>query len=155
MKALAFVLTVASLALVSFASAAEPQGEAIRKDRKLIEGTWRITALEISGNSAKPEDARKLVVINGPDNAWSLLSEGQVVAKGTNAFDPTKQPKTIEFIVTEGGGNGNKFHGIYELGEKTRRLCFAPADKPRPTEFQSTTGSDNILVTFEREMKKP
>ena len=111
--------------------------------------------MEISGNSAKPEDARKLAVLNGPDNTWSLLSEGQVVAKGTNAFDPTKQPKTIEFAVTEGGGNGNKYHGIYELGEKTRRLCFAPADKLRPTEFQSTAGSDNILVTFEREMKKP
>ena len=40
--------------------------------------------------------------------------------------------------------------GIYELGEKSRKLCFALPGKDRPTEFSSAPGSEHILVTFER-----
>jgi uncharacterized protein (TIGR03067 family) len=138
-------------AITAIASADDAKDEAIKKDRKMIEGTWRIVALEVNGNKSSDEDAKKLSVVNGPDGVWSLLSEGKEVAKGTNSFDPTKKPKTIDFTITEGGGKGNVHLGIYELGEKTRKLCFAPTGKDRPTEFSSTAGSEHILVTFERE----
>ncbi len=133
------------------AGADDAKDEAIKKDRKLIEGAWRIVALEISGNKSNDEDAKKLSVVNGPDGTWTILSEGQEVAKGTNTFDPTKKPKTIDLTITEGGGKGNVHLAIYELGEKARKLCFAPPGKDRPTEFTSTLGSEQILVTFERE----
>ena len=139
------------MAITATATADDAKDEAIKKDRKLIEGTWRIIALEINGNKSNNEDAKKLSVVNGPDGAWSLLSEGKEIAKGTNSFDPTKKPKTIDFTITEAGGKRNGHLGIYELGEKSRKLCFAPAGKDRPTEFTSTTGSEHILVTFERE----
>jgi len=138
-------------AMAAIADADDAKDEAIKKDHKQIEGTWRIVALEINGNKAMEEDAKKLSVVNGPHGTWSLLSEGKEVAKGTNTFDPTKKPKIIDFMITEGGGKGNVHLGIYELGEKTRRLCFAAAGKDRPTEFASTPGSEHILVTFERE----
>lgn len=138
-------------AIAGIASADDAKVEAIKKDRKLIEGTWRIVALEINGNKSSDEDAKKLSVVNDPDGTWSLLSEGKEVAKGTNSFDPSKKPKTIDFTITEGGGKGNVHLGIYELGEKTRKLCFAPTGKDRPTEFTSTPGNEHILVTFERE----
>jgi uncharacterized protein (TIGR03067 family) len=73
------------------------------------------------------------------------------ISKGTSTFDPTKKPKTIDFTPTEGEGKGNLYLGIYELGENTRKLCFAPAGKERPTEFSSTPSNEHILVTFERE----
>lgn len=137
--------------LTAIASADDAKDEAIKKDRKLIEGTWRIVTLEINGNKSSDEDAKKLSVVNSPDGVWSLLSEGKEVAKGTNSFDPSKKPKTIDFTITEGGGKGNMHLGIYELGEKSRKLCFAPSGKDRPTEFTSTPGSEHILVTFQRE----
>jgi uncharacterized protein (TIGR03067 family) len=139
------------MATTTTASADDAHDEALQKERKLIEGTWRIVALEINGNKSEGEDAKKLAVVNGPDGTWTLLSEGKEVAKGTNSFDPTKKPKTIDFTITAGGGKGNVHRGIYELGEKSRRLCFAPAGKDRPTEFSSPAGSEHILVTFERE----
>jgi hypothetical protein len=37
----------------AIASADEAKDEAIRKDHKLIEGTWRIVALEINGEKVK------------------------------------------------------------------------------------------------------
>jgi uncharacterized protein (TIGR03067 family) len=65
-----------------------------------------------------------------------------------------KKPKTIDFTATEGEGKGNQYLGIYELSEKTRKMCFAPPGKERPTEFSSMPGSEHILVTFEREKNK-
>jgi uncharacterized protein (TIGR03067 family) len=91
------------------------------------------------------------MVVNGDDGTWSLRSEGNEVAKGTSTIDPTKNPKTIDLLAIGGEGNGERYLGIYELGEKTRKLCFAPAGKNRPTEFLSTAANEHILVTFERE----
>ena len=136
------------------ASADNAKDEAIRKDRKLIEGTWRVVALEVNGNKARKDDAKKLSVVNGSDGTWSLLSEGKQISKGTSTIDPLKKPRTIDFTPTEGEGKGKEYLGIYELGETTRKLCFAPPGKERPTEFSSVPGSEHILVTFEREKTK-
>jgi len=54
----------------------------------------------------------------------------------------------------EGDGKGDHYLGIYELGEKTRKMCFAPPGKERPTEFTSMPDNEHILVTFEREKAK-
>lgn len=147
-------LTVILLASMPTIAAADEPGAEIKQDRAQIKGTWRIVALEVNGNSVKPEDAKKLTVINGDDGTWSLLSEDKEISKGTSTINPKQTPKTIDFTPTVGGGAGNQHLGIYELGEKTRRLCFAAPGKKRPTEFTSSLGSEQILVTFEREAPK-
>ena len=40
--------------------------------------------------------------------------------------------------------------GIYQIDDDTRKLCFAPSGKDRPTEFSSKPGSGHFLVIFER-----
>ncbi len=127
---------------------------AIKKDRKRIEGTWRIVALEMDGNQAQEEDAKKLTVVNGADGTWSLRSEGKEISKGTSTFDPAQKPKAIDFTPTEGGGKDNHYVGIYELGDDSRKLCFAAKGKDRPTKFSAEAGSGQILVKFER-VKSP
>jgi uncharacterized protein (TIGR03067 family) len=148
------VLGLMLVAMAAIATADDAKEEAIHKDRKLIEGTWRVVVLEVNGNKVSDDDARKITVVNGPDGTWTLFSDGKEVGKGTNSFDPTKKPKTIDFTQTEGEGKGTLYLGIYELGEDTRKLCFAPPGKDRPTEFISMPGTDHILVTFEREKAK-
>jgi uncharacterized protein (TIGR03067 family) len=128
--------------------------QAIMKDRKHIEGTWRIIALEVNGNKAPGEDAKSLTVVNSPDGTWSLRSKDREISRGASSIDPMKKPSTIDFEVTEGPGKNDQHLGIYELGEKTRKLCFAPPGKDRPTEFSSTPGSGYVLVTLEREKAK-
>ncbi|SRR6266496_2788564 len=39
-------------AIATIASADDAKNEAIKKDRKQIEGTWRVVALEVNGNKA-------------------------------------------------------------------------------------------------------
>lgn len=150
MRCLRCGLLVVGVLVPRIATADDAQDAAIKKDRQQIEGTWRITALVINGNKAKSGDVKKLTVVNGSDGTWSVRSENKEVSQGTSSFDPTQKPKTIDFTPTEGGGKGNRYLGIYELGQNTRKLNFAPPGKERPTEFSSKPGSQHILVTFER-----
>jgi uncharacterized protein (TIGR03067 family) len=138
----------------AIASADDVKDEAINKDRKKNEGTSRIVAIQVNGTKAMDEDAKRITVVDASDGTWSIRSEGKEKSKGTSIIDPAKKLKTIDFIPTEGDGKGKQSLGIYEISEKTRRLCFAPPGAERPTEFVSTLDSKHILVTFEREPSK-
>ncbi|MBM3964660.1 MAG: TIGR03067 domain-containing protein [Planctomycetes bacterium] len=124
--------------------------DAIKKDRKAIAGTWQVIELEIDGNPAKSEDAKRLLVVNGDDGTRTLTVDGKEVSKGTSTIDPTKSPKQLDFTPSTGDTRGALFLGIYELGEKSRKMCFSPQGKPRPKEFVSKSGTGDILVKFER-----
>lgn len=138
------------LGIVAMAMAEDARNDATKKDRMLLEGTWQAVSLEVNGEKSDPADARKISVINGADGIWSLRSEGQEVARGTNSLDATKSPKTVDLIPLDGEKKGELYLGIYEISEKTRRLCFAPPLMARPTEFATQTGNQWIFVTFER-----
>ena len=137
-------------AVATIAAADDAKDEAIKKDRKQIEGTWRGVVLVVNGKKFTEDDAKALTVVNGPDGTWSLRDVGMEKSKGTSSFDPTKKPKTIDFTPTIGDDKGKKYLGIYELGAKTRKLCFALPGEARPTKFSSTPCSQHILVRFER-----
>jgi uncharacterized protein (TIGR03067 family) len=125
--------------------------KAIKKDRQQYKGTWRVLSLEVNGNKSNEDDAKKITVINHVDGTWSIHVDGTEIAKGTSKIDPTKKPKTIDFTPTMGLETGREYLGIYELGAKTRKLCFAPPGRDRPAEFSSMPGSEHFLVSFERE----
>jgi uncharacterized protein (TIGR03067 family) len=144
------IVGVVIMATAAITSADDAKDAAIQKDRNQIKGTWRVVELVVNGNQAMEEDARKLIVVNGSDGNWSLSLEGKEITKGTSVFDPTKSPKAIDFMPTVGDEAGSQYFGIYELGENTRKMCFAPLGKERPTELSSTEGSGLICLTFER-----
>jgi uncharacterized protein (TIGR03067 family) len=144
------VVAVTVTAIATIALADDAKEAAIKKDRKQLAGTWRVIDCVIDGSKLPEEDARKLTVVNHEDGTWSLRDEDKELSKGTGTIDPTKKPKTIDFTKTEGDGKGDQYLGIYEIGKKTRKLCFVPAEKERPTEFSSTSGSGRFLVVFER-----
>ena len=143
-------LTIVGVLLTNVAVADDAKDEATQRDHMRIEGTWQITALEISGNKSKAEDVKKLTVVNGDDGTWSVRAEGKEISRGTSTIAPAQKPNTIDFTSMEGGGKGEQFFGIYELRENVRTLCFAPSGKNRPTEFSSTPENQHILVAFER-----
>ena len=134
-------------------AAGDAKDEAVKKDRKRYEGTWQVVSLEVDGNKAAEEDARKITVINEADGKWAIEVEGKVVARGTSEIDPTKKPKTVDLTMTEGEDKGKTSLGIYEFGEDSRKVCLAPAGKARPAEFSSTAANGHVLAVLKR-MKK-
>jgi uncharacterized protein (TIGR03067 family) len=139
-------------ALVCSAATADDEAakEAIRKDRKLYEGTWRVTSLVVNGVKAEEADARKITVANNADGTWIIKVDGKQITYGTSTFDPRKKPKHIDFVPSDGDNQGQTHLGIYEIEGDKRKLCFANPGKDRPKEFKSESGDDHILVTFER-----
>ena len=140
-------------ALTAPLTADDARDEAIKKDRKKYEGTWQVVALEVDGNKAGEEDAKKITVINAADGTWTIEAEGKVVARGTSIIDPTKKPKTVDLTITEGQDKGKTALGIYEFSDGTRKVCLAPAGKERPTEFAAPSGSGRILAVLKRVKK--
>ena len=132
------------------AGADEPPTDAVRKDRKAIEGTWKVVLMVEDGKQSKPEDASKVFVVNGDDGTWSLHADGKVIAKGPSTIDPLAKPRRIDFYIQEENGKRQEFLGIYEMGDMKRKLCFAPSAKGRPGDFESKKGTGYILVEFER-----
>ncbi len=143
-----------AVAMIAAADDAKDKEEAIKKDRRLYEGTWRIVALVVNGDKSAEADAKKFSVVNGADGSWSLRSEGNEINRGRNILDPSKKPKTIDVIVFDGDKDGQTILGIYEITAKTRRLCYVSTGLERPTEFTSTAANQQVLVTFEREKAK-
>ena len=141
------------LAVTGSLIAGDAREEAIKKDRKKYEGTWQVVSLEVDGNKADEEDAKKVTVINEADGKWVIEGEGKVIARGTSEIDPTKKPKTVDLTMTEGDDKGKTFLGIYEFGDDTRKVCFAQAGKDRPTEFAAPAGSGHILAVLKRVKK--
>jgi uncharacterized protein (TIGR03067 family) len=123
---------------------------AVKTDFHKIAGTWQVVAVEIDGQKMSDADAKKYSVVNGTDGSWSLQEDGKEIDKGTSTIDPTKKPKTIDLTPTTGESKDKVHLAIYELGEKTRKLCIGGPDKPRPTDFTAKAGSEQILVSLER-----
>src|SRR6516162_5744885 len=109
----------------TFATADDVKDEAIKKDRKRMEGTWRATALIVNGEAFTQENANALTVLNGADGTWIIRDRGTKKSKGTSTIDPTENPKTIDITPSVGDDKGITYLGIYELGENTRKVCVA------------------------------
>lgn len=148
-----FVLLVVGLSTWIGVGLALAGDDPIEKERKSYQGVWKVVSLESDGKEAPENDARKLTFINKADGSWIVQSEGKEISSGTSDIDPTKKPKTIDFMPTLGVGSGNEYVGIYELGKDTRQICFAEKAKGRPTEFAAPAGSGRILIKFERVKK--
>jgi len=147
---IAIVGLVAGWRPVSAADVAATEADAVREARARYAGTWRVVSIESDGNRST-DDARKIVVTNAADGSWTLAVDGRQTARGTSRIDPLAQPPEIDLEITEGDGAGKKLLGIYEITEKSRKLCFRGEDGWRPREFATTPGSGAVLVTFERQ----
>ena len=142
------------LGLVFSLGVAVQAGEdAVEKDRKLYQGTWKVASFVVDGKEVDQNNANKLIFINKADGAWIVEADGKEISSGKSDIDPTQKPKTIDFMPTSGVFSGNEYLGIYELGKDTRKICFAEKSKGRPTEFEAPAGSGRFLLTFERVKK--
>ncbi len=126
-----------------------PENAAVT-DRERYAGTWRVVSIESNGDVTSG-DERSIVVVNQPDGTWSLSIDGRESSRGTSTIDPLADPKEIDIEITQGDGTGSVLKGIYEVGKKTRRLCFRGGNGWRPRAFSGAAGSDSVLIVFERQ----
>jgi uncharacterized protein (TIGR03067 family) len=79
------------------------------------------------------------------------VTVGAQTDKGTVKLDPSKKPKEIDIVGTEGPNKGKTILAIYELDKDTLKVCYDLSGKARPTEFKTKADTMQFLVTYARE----
>lgn len=139
------------VALGLLLAACNRQEPAVPKtDLDRFQGTWYLVLAMQDGNRL-PEDKVKqtTIVIKGDTFRFPGSAEYATSKAGTMKLDETKTPKEMDSISTD----KIIMLGIYKLDDNGYKVCFAPAGKPRPTEFSSTPGNGYILQSWERRNK--
>jgi uncharacterized protein (TIGR03067 family) len=139
------------IAVLILIGAARAQ-DAVKREMAQLEGHWSMVSGEANGLSMPKEtvDSGKRVA---KDGKTTITIGGQVYFKAKFSIDPTKNPKAIDYTMTEGPTKGKTHLGIYELDEDTVKFCFAAPGKDRPTEFTAKEGSQRTLSVWKRDKK--
>src|SRR5262249_51097926 len=116
-----------------------------------LDGTWSMVSGEKDGKKLDADVVKNAkLVIKGDMHDVKV---GADVFKGTHKVDPSKKPKTIDAMDTEGPFKGKTSLGIYDLDGDTFRVGFPKPGKDRPKEFSTTRGTGNIVHVGKREKK--
>ena len=143
---------IAAVGLLIGACNRQAQAPAAPKtDLDRFQGTWYLVMAMQDGKTL-PEDKVKqtTIVFKGDTFRFPGSADYATSKSGTIKLDETKTPKEMDAISTE----KEVMLGIYRVEENGYKVCFAPAGKPRPTEFSSTPGSGQILQSWQRQKKQ-
>jgi uncharacterized protein (TIGR03067 family) len=128
--------------------AADAKDDPVKKELEKFNGVWKAVSIEHDGKEVPKEDLEKVsLTVKGDEYTFH---RGDDVIKGTHKLDPTKTPKTIDAVRTEGPDKDKPLLGIYELSDDMYKVCFAAPGKERPTEFSSKEGSGHRLIVMKR-----
>jgi uncharacterized protein (TIGR03067 family) len=117
----------------------------VAKELKKFQGTWTFESVETGGKEIPAAEFKGITVTLDGDK-YSVKKGDEVVEAGTQKLDPSRSPKTLDVMVTEGSNKGAVILGIYEISGDTLKVCFDPEGKKRPTQFKTESGSQTLVV---------
>ena len=145
------LLTIATAVLGAPGVKEKPaQDDAVKAELKKLEGVWRIVKVVVGG---KEDEAGDTVTFSGEKVSHTLGGiigkDGKpVVIENTFTIDPTREPKRMD---TSRSLEKDVLQSIYELsGDSLKVVVQADKSKPRPTEFKSNVGTQEVLIVYER-----
>lgn len=132
--------------------ALSPAADSSKDDLQKLQGAWVMVSGEMAGKPLNTEHVRaskitwegSSVIVETPHQ-----SSNQIRADIT--VDATQSPKHMDWVRSAGPGQGQQMLAIYEFtGPDEYRICFAPAGKPRPTEFRTHADDGRFLHVWHR-----
>ena len=122
-----------------------------KTDLERLQGTWYLDSAMKDGNVLPKDKAiQTSIVFKGDTFRFPGSAEYATSKEGTIKLDENKTPKEMDAISTE----NEVMLGIYKVDAGGYRVCFAPAGKPRPTEFTSTPENGQIVQYWLRQKKQ-
>jgi uncharacterized protein (TIGR03067 family) len=118
----------------------------VAADLSRLEGRWEVVRMERIG---VPVDVEPNEAITTFHNGESLAVRNGVKRVQRISLDPAKHPRQIDFRETS-DGRTKVFWGIYETVGDTLRICSAPDDTVRPTDFTTAIHFERLLVVYKR-----
>ena len=142
------LVMLAAMIFVSVDDAAD----AVKKDMQRLEGNWSMVAGESNG-TAMPESFLKGSKRVAKDGITTVTIGGMPFMKAKFTVDPSKTPKTIDYMMLEGLTKGKMQLGIYEIDGDQVKFCFASLGMARPTDFTAKAGSGRAYSVWQRDKK--
>jgi uncharacterized protein (TIGR03067 family) len=118
-----------------------------QNDSASLNGYWKPESIQHDGKeqlpNAKERASFTLVVEKSEYRMYYMTDEkeGKALRLFVADFRPDSASRGFEMEVKDGQKKGLKVHGIYEVSNGTLKVCYGPADKPRPTKFEAPAGS--------------
>jgi uncharacterized protein (TIGR03067 family) len=117
---------------------------------KRFEGTWKQIAYERDGvTEPLDEQGWNPTTTFKAEEFAVTLADGSIPIKGTYRIDPTRDPKTVDWLDSIGEDAGKTLLAIYAFQEDRLIFCAAYPGLDRPTEFRTRPGQ--VLRIFKRE----
>jgi uncharacterized protein (TIGR03067 family) len=132
---------------------AYPQGDAVKKEQKRLQGDWQIVHSEEDGTPTADFIVQNLkITIKGNQLRLKGVEDlADRFGKVTLAIDPSTKPKIMDFKVTAGKDKDNRHEGIYEFKGEQLTICVTTVSGgERPGEFKTKVASNRLLVTLKR-----
>jgi len=141
----ALALLICSVAFFSLARG----DDAAKQDQAALQGEWSMVSGE-RGGSAMPDAMVKTGKRLFKGDELTVTVGGMTIMKATVTLDPTKQPKAIDYKITDGPNKGKTQLGIYELKDDTVKFCFSNPGDERPAAFETKSGDGRTLSVWKR-----
>jgi uncharacterized protein (TIGR03067 family) len=123
-------------------------GDQAKADKEKLQGKWLVTSGVMDGTEIPKDQIKGDLVFKG-DTYTYTAGEGEGGA-GTFKIDPSKKPKVMDSVPSEGPVKGQTIEEIYEIDGDNLKICLALPGNPRPTEFKAPEGSGRWLFTYKR-----
>ena len=138
------------LAAFAISQAWAEDSEAAKRDLARLQGEWSMVSGSADGQPMPDEMRAQMKRVCKGDETTTTLGT-RVFLKAKITLDPSKQPRTIDYQMTDGPTKGKTQLGIYEVDGDTFRSCFAKPGDERPTDFTSKPGDGHTLSVWKRE----
>jgi uncharacterized protein (TIGR03067 family) len=126
--------------------------DTLEEELNRFQGTWKQVAYERDGVT-EPLDEQgwnPITTFTG-DEFVVTLADGTIPIKGTYRIDPTRHPKTVDWMDTIGEDAGKTLLAIYALEDDRLMFCAAYPGLRRPEEFKTQPGQ--VLRVFQRAVR--
>ena len=155
------LFVVASMAATGCGQAAQVKGEtpASASGADAFGGIWIPQSSVFDGKEQLPakadRDLIRLSIEKDEFKLYLITDPVKLIGQRVSTAGLTVDEKdgTFELTIKEGVKKGVKLHGIYELGKTSMKLCYGPAEKPRPTKFEAPAGGTAFYDVYERYKK--
>jgi uncharacterized protein (TIGR03067 family) len=153
------VAVLAVLAVFGPAAGQNPPATAPPGDLGLLQGYWKPLAVQYEGKPQMTADELKKVTVVFDQSEYHLYykepgKDPIKLALMNVSLNPTTTPKSITFEFAAGALKGQKRHGIYEVAGSELKLCYGPAEKPKPTTFAAPERSGYFMEVWARQPAK-
>jgi uncharacterized protein (TIGR03067 family) len=115
-----------------------------------LTGTWIGASATVDGRALPDATVNQLRLTLTADR-YKTEKGNEVLFDSTYTVNPSRSPKEINMIGTEGNLTGKSAEGIYSLEGDTLEVCYTMPGKPRPSAFSSPAGSGIYLVVWKRQ----